>query len=204
MCVFLHTIRTCVQEIWCTNDIERPIRGQQSNQKARAWRAHAHRPYWAYHPYLAHQAHWAYRPYHPYLAHHAYCLIALIIPIWLIRPIGLIALIIPIWLIRPIGLIGPNKPDEPNRADRPLCGRRQTATQKASNNNAKGRLPRCGRRPFAKSLTVKLLAMLLLAAIARALDAVRTAARPPDDGRQASPTRPAQAGCQAYHSRRRG
>ena len=189
MCVFLHTIRTCVQEIWCTNDIERPNRGQPSHQKAGAWRAHAHCPYWVYHPYLAHQAH---------------CLIALIIPIWLIRPIGLIALIIPIWLIRPIGLIGPNKPDEPNRADRPLCGRRQKAQQKASNSNAKGRFPHCGRRPFAKSLTVKLLAMLLLAAIARALDAVRTAARPPDDGRQASPTRPAQAGCQAYHSRRRG
>ena len=174
MCVFLHTIRTCVQEIWCTNDIERPNRGQPSNQKAGAWRAHAHCPYWAYHPYLAHQAH---------------CLIALIIPIWLIRPIG---------------LIGPNKPDEPNRADRPLCGRRQTAQQKASNSNAKGRFPHCGRRPFAKSLTVKLLAMLLLAAIARARDAMRIAARPPDDGCQASPTRPAQAGCQAYHSRRRG
>ena len=134
MCVFLHTIRTCVQEIWCTNDIERPIRGQPSHQSAGAWRAHAHRPYWAYHPYLA---------------HHAHCLIALIIPIWLIRPIG---------------LIGPNKPDEPNRADRPLCGRRQKAQQKASNSNAKGRFPHCGRRPFAKSLTVKLLAMLLLAA----------------------------------------
>lgn len=131
----------------------------------------------------------AYCPYNSYLAHWAYCLIALIIPIWLIRPIG---------------LIGPNKPDEPNRADRPLCGRRQKAQQKASNSNAKGRLPHCGRRPFAKSLTVKLLAMLLLAAIARARDAMRIAARPPDDGRQASPTRPAQAGCQAYHSRRRG
>ena len=189
MCVFLHTIRTCVQEIWCTNDIERPIRGQPSHQSAGAWRAHAHRPYWAYHPYLAHQAHWAYCPYHPYLAHQAHCLIALIIPIWLIRPIG---------------LIGPNKPDEPNRADRPFCGRRQKAQQKASNSNAKGRFPHCGRRPFAKSLTVKLLAMLLLAAIARARDAMRIAARPPDDGRQASPTRPAQAGCQAYHSRRRG
>ena len=174
MCVFLHTIRTCVQEIWCTNDIERPNRGQPSNQKAGAWRAHAHCPYWAYNSYLAHQAH---------------CLIALIIPIWLIRPIG---------------LIGPNKPDEPNRADRPLCGRRQKAQQKASNSNAKGRFPHCGRRPFAKSLTVKLLAMLLLAAIARARDAMRIAARPPDDGRQASPTKPAQAGCQAYHSRRRG
>ena len=130
-----------------------------------------------------------YCPYHPYLAHQAYCLIALIIPIWLIRPIG---------------LIGPNKPDEPNRADRPLCGRRQKAQQKASNNNAKGRLPHRGRRPFAKSLIVKLLAIRLLVTLARALDAVRTAARPPDDGCQASPTRPAQAGCQAYHSRRRG
>ena len=69
MCVFLHTIRTCVQEIWCTNDIERPNRGQPSNQKAGAWRAHAHRPYWAYHPYLAHQAHWAYRPYQAYSAY---------------------------------------------------------------------------------------------------------------------------------------
>ena len=192
MCVFLHTIRTCVQEIWCTNDIERPNRGQPSNQKAGAWRAHAHCPYWAYNSYLAHQA---------------YCLIALIIPIWLIGPIGpigLIALIIPIWLIRPIGLIGPNKPDEPNRADRPLCGRRQKAQQKASNSNAKGRLPHRGRRPFAKSLIVKLLATRLLVTLARALDAVRTAARPPDDGCQASPTKPAQAGCQAYHSRRRG
>ena len=131
----------------------------------------------------------AYCPYNSYLAHWAYCLIALIIPIWLIRPIG---------------LIGPNKPDEPNRDDRPLCGRRQKAQQKASNSNAKGRFPHRGRRPFAKSLTVKLLAMLLLAAIARARDAMRIAARPPDDGRQASPTRPAQAGCQAYHSRRRG
>ena len=72
MCVFLHTIRTCVQEIWCTNDIERPIRGQPSHQSAGAWRAHAHCPYWAYHPYLAHQAYWAYCPYHPYLAHQAY------------------------------------------------------------------------------------------------------------------------------------
>ena len=174
MCVFLHTIRTCVQEIWCTNDIERPNRGQPSHQSAGAWRAHAHCPYWAYNSYLAHQAH---------------CLIALIIPIWLIRPIG---------------LIGPNKPNQPNEPDKPLCGRRQTALQKASNNKAKGRLPRCGRRPFAKSLIVKLLATRLLVTLARALDAVRTAARPPDDGRQASPTKPAQAGCQAYHSRRRG
>ena len=144
--------------------------------------------------------------------------IGLIIPIWLIRPIALlplsslfgllaywlIALIIPIWLIGLIRLIGPNKPDEPNRPDKPFCGRRQKAQQKASNSNAKGRFPHCGRRPFAKSLIVKLLAMLLLEAIARARDAVRTAARPPDDGRQASPTRPAQASCQAYHSRRRG
>ena len=130
-----------------------------------------------------------YCPYHPYLAHQAYCLIALIIPIWLIRPIG---------------LIGPNKPNQPNEPDKPLCGRRQKATQKASNNNAKGRLPHRGRRPFAKSLIVKLLAIRLLVTLARALDAVRTVARPPDDGCQASPTRPAQAGCQAYHSRRRG
>ena len=192
MCVFLHTTRTCVQEIWCTNDIERPNRGQPSHQSAGAWRAHAHCPYWAYNSYLAHQA---------------YCLIGLIIPIWLIRPIELIGLIIPIWLIRPIGpigLIGPNKPNQPNEPDTPFCVRRQTALQKESNSNAKARLPHRGRRPFAKSLTVKLLAMLLLAAIARARDAMRIAARPPDDGRQASPTRPAQAGCQAYHSRRRG
>ena len=189
MCVFLHTIRTCVQEIWCTNDIERPNRGQPSNQKAGAWRAHAHCPYWAYNSYLAHQAH---------------CLIALIIPIWLIRPIallplsslsgssGLLGLLGLISLMSPIGLIGR------------FAEGGKRPQQKASNNNAKGRLPHCGRRPFAKSLTVKLLAMLLLAAIARARDAMRIAARPPDDGRQASPTRPAQAGCQAYHSRRRG
>ena len=119
-------------------------------------------------------------------------------------PIAPIGLIIPIWLIGLIRLIGPNKPNQPNEPDKPFCGRRQKAQQKASNSNAKGRLPHRGRRPFAKSLIVKLLAMLLLAAIARARDAMRIAARPPDDGRQASPTRPAQAGCQAYHSRRRG
>ena len=147
MCVFLHTIRTCVQEIWCTNDIERPIRGQQSNQKARAWRAHAHRPYWAYHPYLAHQAH---------------CLIALIIPIWLIRPIallplsslsgssgllgllplsslsgssGLLGLLGLISLMSPIGLIGRFAEDGKRHSKR-----HQTTTQKATFRIAEGGL----------------------------------------------------------------
>ena len=49
-------------------------------------------------------------------------------------------------------VLSSNKP-----ADEP--GRRSFALQKAMNRNAKGRLLACKRRPFAKCLTVRLLAV---------------------------------------------